>query len=286
MSRLHGHPRPSRSAGYAGDSSPERPPAIHRLFPRVVHRPAAHPARFRRAMSSVHEVELHPVLAQLLGDLVHGVEHGGVVAAAEGVADAGQGGIRELPAQVHGDLSWVDDVLAAPRRAEVCDGHPERGGHDPLDRVDRHGPVAVHGVVQGLAHEVAGERPAGERGEGQDAGQCALELADVGRHAAGDGREHLVARHPEAVRCHALLQDGDARLEVRRLDVGDEPPLEARAQPLLQPVDLAHRPVGGQDDLPPGLVQAVEGVENSSWMRPRPPRNWTSSTSRRSCSAR
>ena len=58
-----------------------------------------------------------------------------------------------------------------------------------------------------------------------------------------------------------LAQDRDPRLEVGRLDVGDQAPLEPRAQPLLERRDLARRPVGGDHDLPAGLVDRVEGVE-------------------------
>ena len=58
-----------------------------------------------------------------------------------------------------------------------------------------------------------------------------------------------------------MREDREARLEVGRLHVGGETPLEARAQPLLEPAHLAHRPVAGQDDLLAGLVERVEGVE-------------------------
>ena len=56
-------------------------------------------------------------------------------------------------------------------------------------------------------------------------------------------------------------EDRDAGLEVRRRQVGDEPPLEAAAQPLLEGQDRLGRPVGGQDDLLAVLVDRVEGVE-------------------------
>src|ERR1041385_8179969 len=46
-----------------------------------------------------------------------------------------------------------------------------------------------------------------------------------------------------------------------RLDVRDQPPLEAAPQSLLERRDVAWRPVGGEHDLRAGLVQRVEGVE-------------------------
>jgi len=57
------------------------------------------------------------------------------------------------------------------------------------------------------------------------------------------------------------LEDRDPRLEVGRLDVGDEPPFEPRAQARLERRKLARLPIRRDDDLLAGLVQAVEGVE-------------------------
>jgi hypothetical protein len=56
-------------------------------------------------------------------------------------------------------------------------------------------------------------------------------------------------------------QDGDARLEVRRGQVGDEAPLEAAAQAFLEGDYQLRRPVAGEDDLLAVLVDRVEGVE-------------------------
>ena len=50
-------------------------------------------------------------------------------------------------------------------------------------------------------------------------------------------------------------------LEVRQLDVRDHAPLEATHEARLEAGDLRRRPVAGEDDLPAGLVQGVEGVE-------------------------
>ena len=58
-----------------------------------------------------------------------------------------------------------------------------------------------------------------------------------------------------------LAQDGDARLEVRTADVDHDALTEARAQAFFQLLQLARRPVAGDDDLLAGLVEGVEGVE-------------------------
>src|SRR4030095_5637758 len=54
------------------------------------------------------------------------------------------------------------------------------------------------------------------------------------------------------------LEDGGLGLEVGRLDVGDEPPLEPGAQPLLELRNLVRRAVGADDNL---LLRGGERVE-------------------------
>ena len=58
-----------------------------------------------------------------------------------------------------------------------------------------------------------------------------------------------------------LAQDSDARLELRRLDVGDEPPREAGDEALLHPLELLRVLVARDDDLLVGLMERVERVE-------------------------
>ena len=56
-------------------------------------------------------------------------------------------------------------------------------------------------------------------------------------------------------------EDRHLGLQVGRLDVGDQPPLEATAQPLLEGGDVPRRGVGREDDLLLAGVESVEGVE-------------------------
>ena len=141
--------------------------------------------------------------------------------------------------------------------------HPEALDDRLLDLLDGDlGHLALwEDVLQHLLRELDGHRPPGQRREGDNARERAFELADVRGDAAGDEGEDLRVGDVDRVRLHLLAQDGDARLQVGRLDVGDQPPLEAAAQARLERRDRAGRPVGRDHDLPARLVEAVEGVE-------------------------
>jgi hypothetical protein len=97
-------------------------------------------------------------------------------------------------------------------------------------------------------------------GEGRDADQRTLELADVGADDVGEVQGDLVGDR-DAVVLGLLAEDGDAGLEVGRLDVGDEAPVEAGDQSVLHALHLGGHAVGGDDDLLLGLVERVEDVE-------------------------
>ena len=68
-----------------------------------------------------------------------------------------------------------------------------------------------------------------------EAVERALELADVGADVAGDEERDLGGQR-DALALGLALQDGDLGLEIGRLDVDDESPLEARAQTVFEVV--------------------------------------------------
>ena len=99
----------------------------------------------------------------------------------------------------------------------------------------------------------------GERG---DPNERALEFADVGRDPCWAMNSSTSGRHVQRCSgCRLLAQDRDASLELGRLDVGDQAPLEPVTEPVLQRDQLLGGAVAGDHDLRVGVVQGVEGVE-------------------------
>ena len=95
---------------------------------------------------------------------------------------------------------------------------------------------------------------------GQDLVDGALQLADVGGDVFGDVGGDFV-RQLHAQQGGLVFHDGKTRLKIRRRYVHQQSPLKSGAEAVLQLGHLRGGAVGGQDDLPAGLVQGVEGVE-------------------------
>ena len=108
-----------------------------------------------------------------------------------------------------------------------------------------------HGQVDGLPVQ-AGVR--------RDADEGALELADVVGDVGRDVAEHLV-RDIGSLPLRLLTEDREPGLELGRLDVGDQTPLEAVAEPVLERGDGSRRTIGGDNDLAAGSVEGVKRVE-------------------------
>src|SRR5688572_13342552 len=81
------------------------------------------PVRTRSSLQHLFQnvvvaVDLVILLAKA-GNGAAGVQHGGVVAIAERVADIGQADLRQFAGQSHRHLAWPCDVAAALLRMEV-----------------------------------------------------------------------------------------------------------------------------------------------------------------------
>ena len=85
-------------------------------------------------------------------------------------------------------------------------------------------------------------------------------MADVGGDLLGDHDGDLV-RQVHAQQSRLVFHNGKPGLEVRRRHVRQQAPLKAGPEPVVQQGHFGGGPVGGQDDLPPGLVKGIEGVK-------------------------
>ncbi len=176
--------------------------------------------------------------------------------------DPEEGDVRLLAHQEHRDLARRDDRPVALLAAQLLHPHAVILRHrlGDLLRSD----LALLGVVEDVREDRLGQldrdRHRPHVGVGDDAVQGPLELTDVAHHLASDELHHVRPdRHGRFLGLGP--EDGDPRLEVGGREVGDEAPLESAAQPLLERGDLLGRPVRGEDDLLPVLVDGVEGVE-------------------------
>lgn len=102
------------------------------------------------------------------------------------------------------------------------------------------------------------------------AGQRTFQLADVALDAPGDQLQHFVADFDVFV-VGLFAQNGDSGVEIRLLNVGNQAPFKAAAEPLFQTGDFARRLIGRNDDLLARAVQGVERVEKLflAWNRGR-----------------
>ena len=211
-----------------------------------------------------------------------------MVAAAERAPDRRQRRVGELAREVHGDLARPGRRPAArlgetSSSSEMSKSWQMRRWISSTERAAR-AQVRVE-AAEHLLGERRRDRPAGQRAEGDDADQRALERADVGVDALGDQLERARARRRATPSCCTRL-----RRIVRRVaksggrDVADQAGLEALAQPVLERVDVARQAVGGQHELGAGGVSALKVWKNSSSVLALLWRNWTSSTSSTSTS--
>lgn len=205
--------------------------------------------------------ELLIILTEVF-DFLTGVNDRRIMASAEELADFFEGEVGRLTAEIHGNLSRESNLGISLLGIHVCD----------LDAVllGNHGADAFR--LNLLLGEDVLERPLGEfDGDGlgeevretDDAVQCTFQLADVIGDLFGDEAADIVDifRPFEIHRFGLLLENGDSRLKVGRLKVGDEIPGEAGTQSLFEVVQLIRRSVARDDNLLIGFPETVKGIE-------------------------
>ena len=97
---------------------------------------------------------------------------------------------------------------------------------------------------------------------GYHAVQTPLQLPDVLLHSLGDQLDDAFTDLNPHLSCLGG-QDRHAGLQVRGLNINDQPPLEPGAQPVLQQGQGLGRPVGSNNHLITRVMQVVEGVKKA-----------------------
>src|SRR5690625_1548235 len=184
-----------------------------------------------------------------------------MVTAGEVLADFGERMRGELADQVHGQLSGLHQFLAAALAAQVTDvdtegarGRPDYFFHRQLNF------AGGENVRQGAGGTGNRHRTAAHARVDDDPDQGSFKFTDVGGDLAGDVFSHI-GRQVEIPELGVLFEDRHPRLKFRRLDVRDQAPFEAAAQPVFQRGNVFRGPVARQDYLFAGLVQRVERME-------------------------
>ena len=141
--------------------------------------------------------------------------------------------------EVHGDLARIGDVVAALRGADVLARHFEMRADDALDHLHRDAaPFLPAQIVaeRGDAGRLV-DRHTHHGGVFDEAREGTLELADVAVHAARDIGHHIGGDIDVLALC-LFLENRNARLELRRLDIDGRTAREARDQTILEPLDI------------------------------------------------
>ena len=194
-------------------------------------------------------------------NVLDGRNHRGMVAR-EQFADVRERKFGDVADHVDTHVACLGDVIVALFAADVLNRHAVFFRHDLKNAVDRL-PLRLIAVHQRRDGGFAHLQRDGGRGQHTDRADL-LNRALNGTDAVfqllrevGNG----VVRDGDAELLRLFQNDGGAEFERRRLNVRNQTPLKARAQPVLERFDVARRPVGGQNDLLVRIVQGVEGVK-------------------------
>src|SRR6185312_651034 len=171
------------------------------------------------------------------------------------------GSFGEMLGQVHRDLPRIDDGARVVLGLDLHQAQSKLLGDGFLYRLNRH--LAGLGVDEILEHLLGvgqGDLGANQRRVRYQADERAFQFTNVGADIGRD-IERNIGGQDDFFLLRLLLQNCYLGFEIGRLDVGNQSPLEAAAQPVLEFRQLFGGTVAGDHDLLHGFVQRVEGVE-------------------------
>ena len=210
------------------------------------------------------------------------MDDGGVVPAAQRLADGIEGDIHDLAHEVGADLARLNKLFFLALAEEFIFRDIIKGtdGGDDLVRSDGL-MLLAHRLVERDARKLQGDGLFVQLACKDDLCQPAFQRAHVRARIAGEKFQNFRGDHRLAFG-RLLFENGDLGFGVGGLDVRDQAAFKAGAQPLFQRCDLLGRNVGGEHDLFVVRLQGVEGVEQLFLHRLFLARNCTSSMSRTS----
>ena len=197
-----------------------------------------------------------------LGDLLQGIDHGGVIPPAEFGADIRLAHAGNLPDDIHGGLAGIADLVIAALTADILGGDTVGAG-DLIDNAvhrDRQRRLFGKNILDDVFGKHRGNGGAGKLIVGAETLDDALQLTDIVFELARDVGSDIL-RHREAETFRLAADDRHAGLKIGRLDICQKTPLKAGAEPVLQCFDLLGRAVAGEDDLLIAFVKRIKGVE-------------------------
>src|ERR1700730_7993557 len=189
------------------------------------------------------------------------MQHGRVMLASKLLANFRQRSRSELLHKKHGHLARKGDDLRVTTDLQILRAEAEMLTDALLDLVD--GYLFFLRLDDVLKHLLRGTQvylDTGERRVGHESDQSALQLAYIGLDGPSDVLGDVVG-NMHALVLRFFLKNGDLCLKIGWLDIGDEAPFEARAQPLLDGGDFLRWAIRGDHDLFLLVVESVERVK-------------------------
>src|SRR3984885_13778668 len=189
------------------------------------------------------------------------MQHGGVVLAAKLAADFGKRRGGELLYYEHGHLARQYDLPGITADVQILGAQSEDFTDAFLNLLDSDFLfLRLDNIFQDLLRGGEIQFSAGERRVGHQADERAFELANIRFDGAGNILGDFIG-NLDAFALRFFLQNGDFRFEVGQLNIGDQAPLEARAQALFDGGDFLGRAIGRDNDLFLLIVERIERVK-------------------------
>ena len=195
-------------------------------------------------------------------DAADGMHHGRMVPSAEVSTDLPETESGVLPRQIHPDLPGQGDGLVASLGKQVGDSETVVVADRVEDVLDRGGTSRCGDLLftdRSFA-QIHADGGLLQKREALKLGDGTLQLPDVRIQPGGDVRRTIV-RKIDIPHFSLAPDDRHPGFVAGPLDIGDQSTVEPAGQTLLEIGDFVRGRIGTEHDLPSGLIQTVEGVE-------------------------